>query len=150
MKVPQFERNDDCSLHTVLRSLTYRNYFVFQTSNFPSQFVPETSRFGISRPAPQTSSKIYTIQNNSGPAQIFNTPASTKTPSVDEDFSVMYYNHSQAGFKYKNLEKSDEDTEHYAFSGKTIEVKGTKLKKITITLQHFLTIIKVVEGLGTF
>ena len=90
--------------------------------------MPETSRFGISRPAPQTSSKIYTIQNNSGPAQIFNTPASTKTPSVDEDFSVMYYNHSQAGFKYKNLEKSDEDTEHYAFSGKTIEVKGTELK----------------------
>jgi hypothetical protein len=54
-------------------------------------------------------------------------PASTKNPSVDEDFSVMYYNHSQAGFKYKNLEKSDEDTEHYAFTGKTIEVKGTKV-----------------------
>ena len=53
--------------------------------------------------------------------------ASTKNPSIDEDFSVMYYNHSQAGFKYKNLEKSDEDTEHYAFTGKTIEVKGTKV-----------------------
>ena len=99
--------------------------------------MPGTSRFGISRPAPQTSSKVYTIQNNSGPAQIFNTPASTKTPSVDEDFSVMYYNHSQAGFKYKNLEKSDEDTEHYAFSGKTIEVKGTKLKKLLLFCNTF-------------
>ena len=47
---------------------------------------------------------------------------------MDEDFSLMYYNHSQAGFKYKNLEKSNEDTEHYAFTGKTIEVKGTKGK----------------------
>ena len=99
--------------------------------------MPETSRFGISRPAPQTSSKVYTIQNNSGPAQIINTPASTKTPSVDEDFSVMYYNHSQAGFKYKNLEKSDEDTEHYAFSGKTIEVKGKKLKELLLFCNTF-------------
>ena len=130
MKPPAHLANAQC-----LRSLTfvlYTNYFIFQTSNFPSQYVPGTSRFGISRPAPQTSSKTYTIQNNSGPAQIFNTPASTKTPSVDEDFSVMYYNHSQAGFKYKNLEKSDEDTEHYAFTGKTIEVKGTKLNTYSL------------------
>ena len=68
------------------------------------------TRFGISRPAPITSSKLISIISDPNP--IFLTPE-TKAPSVDQDFTVMFYNYSKPNYPGN----SDVDGEYYDFEG---------------------------------
>ena len=69
-------------------------------------------------------SKIYTI-NVSRPSPVFST--TTAAPSIDEDFSVMFYNHSKSNFQNTNSDNTTEDSENYAFDGNVYdeENKGT-------------------------